>query len=71
MADDDWTEESRFESRSGDRRKGFDFESFILDILRHHAPFEWTFGPYVKVISPPELRAEAVSRLEKARARYR
>jgi hypothetical protein len=35
MADDDWTEESRFESRSGDRRKGFDFESFMWIILRH------------------------------------
>jgi hypothetical protein len=41
MADDDWTEESRFESRSGERRKGFDFESFMLIILRHHAPIEW------------------------------
>jgi predicted DNA-binding transcriptional regulator YafY len=29
------------------------------------------FGPDVEVVSPPELRAEAVSRLEKARARYR
>jgi predicted DNA-binding transcriptional regulator YafY len=29
------------------------------------------FGPDVEVVSPPELRAEAMSRLEKARARYR
>jgi predicted DNA-binding transcriptional regulator YafY len=28
------------------------------------------FGPDVEVVSPPELRAEAVSRLEKARALY-
>ena len=41
MADDDWTDESRFASRSGDCRNGFDFESFIPLILRHHAPIEW------------------------------
>ena len=29
------------------------------------------FGPDAEVVSPPEVRAEAVSRLEKARARYR
>ena len=41
MAEEDWTEDNRFASRSGAWRNGFDFESFMPSILRHHAPIEW------------------------------